>query len=786
MISDSFSRRIGEVMTGRPWLVIILTVLVVMAATSGARLLGFTTDYRAFFGETNPQLEAFDELENTYNKSDNAMIILAPKSGEVFTPEVLAAVEDLTERAWQLPYSTRVDSLTNFQHSYAEGDDMIVEDLVVDAGSLDAAELDRIKKIALSEPRLVGQIVSDRAHVTGVNVTVQLPGINDAVEVPEVVAAARETIEEIKAAHPNIDVHLTGIVMMNNAFAEASENDMKTLIPMTFLMILLSLGFLLRGWTGTFATFWVILLSIMTTMGMTGWVGITLTPASANAPVIILTMAVADAVHVLVSFFAEFRAGKTKREAMIESIRINLQPIFLTTLTTAIGFLSMNFSDSPPFQDLGNMVAMGVVAAFFLSLTVLPALMMVLPVKTPTGTTIGSRYMEKFAEFVIASRSKLLIIMGFIIVVLVAFIPKNDLNDVFTEYFDDRIEFRRASDFADQNLSGLYRFDYSLRAGSSGAVNDPEFMNQVEKFANWYREQPGVVFVSSYTDMLKRLNRNMHADDEKYYAVPEERELAAQYMLLYEMSLPYGLDLNNQIDVDKSATKMSVSSRTMSVTEVLEMEERTQAWLAENAPLIKAEGSGPPVMFSHITRRNINGMLVGTTIALILISLILIVALRSWKMGFISLVPNLVPAGMAFGTWGLLVGQVGLGESVVTGMTLGIVVDDTVHFLSKYLRARREKGLDAQDAVRYAFKTVGMALWVTSFVLVAGFLILTYSSFKLNANMGLMVSITIVFALIADFLFLPPLLMKLEDKKNADAKKSDNDVRGSDAAGAAV
>ncbi len=782
MISDNFSRRVGEIMTGRPWLVIVLALLLVGVASSGARLLGFTTDYRAFFGETNPQLEAFEELENTYNKSDNAMFILAPKSEDVFTPQVLLAVEDITERAWQLPYSTRVDSLTNFQHSYAQGDEMIVEDLVIDSGALDAAELDRIKKIALSEPRLVGQIVSDRAHVTGVNVTVQLPGVNDAVEVPEVVTAARAMIEEVKAAHPDIDIHLTGIVMMNNAFAEASEHDMKTLIPLTFLMILVSLGFLLRGWTGTFATFWVILLSITTTMGMTGWIGITLTPASANAPVIILTMAVADAVHVLVSFFAEMRSGKAKREAMIESIRINLQPVFLTTVTTAIGFLSMNFSDSPPFQDLGNMVAMGVVAAFFLSLTLLPALMMVLPVKTPRGSTFGSRLMERFAEFVIRSRTQLLWIMGAIILVLIAFIPKNELNDVFTEYFDQRIEFRRASDFADQNLSGLYRLDYSLRAGDSGAVNDPEFMQQVENFANWYREQPGVVFVSSYTDMLKQLNRNMHADDEKFYDVPKERELAAQYMLLYEMSLPYGLDLNNQIDVDKSATKMSVSSRTMSVNEVLATEERAQAWLAANAPLIKAEGSGPPVMFSHITQRNIKSMIGGTTIALFLISLILVVALRSLKMGLVSMVPNLVPAGMAFGMWGLLVGQVGLGESVVTGMTLGIVVDDTVHFLSKYLRARRENGLSAPDAVRYAFKTVGMALWVTSFVLVAGFLILTYSSFKLNSNMGLMVAITIVFAVIADFLFLPPLLMKLEEKLNGKAKKTDTGVGNADTA----
>ena len=232
------------------------------------------------------------------------------------------------------------------------------------------------------------------------------------------------------------------------------------------------------------------------------------------------------------------------------------------------------------------------------------------------------------------------------------------------------------------------------------------------------------------------------------------------------MSLPYGLDLNNQINVDKSATRVNISIETISVTELLALERRAQAWLAENAPDLVAEGTGPSMMFSHIGLRNIKSMLFGTTVALVLISLILILALRSLKMGLVSLVPNLVPAATAFGAWGLLVGEVGLGLSIVTGMTLGIVVDDTVHFLSKYLRARRERGLAPTDAVRYAFRTVGTALWVTSIVLMAGFLILSLSAFKLNGEMGLLTSITIGLALVADFLFLPPLLMKLEEKYN--------------------
>jgi predicted RND superfamily exporter protein len=179
------------------------------------------------------------------------------------------------------------------------------------------------------------------------------------------------------------------------------------------------------------------------------------------------------------------------------------------------------------------------------------------------------------------------------------------------------------------------------------------------------------------------------------------------------------------------------------------------------------DGASPTLMFSNIGARNIKSMLLGTTVALILISLILIFALRSVKIGLLSLIPNLIPAALAFGLWGIMVGQIGLALSVVTGMTLGIVVDDTVHFLSKYLRARREKGLNSQDAVRYAFNTVGLALVVTSLVLAAGFFVLTFSAFQLNSNMAIMTAVTIVFAIVADFLLLPPLLMALDGKEHS-------------------
>ena len=199
--------------------------------------------------------------------------------------------------------------------------------------------------------------------------------------------------------------------------------------------------------------------------------------------------------------------------------------------------------------------------------------------------------------------------------------------------------------------------------------------------------------------------------------------------------------------------------------EMRELDARAQAWLAENAPAMAAPGTGLSLIFSYISESNINSMLLGSTLALVVISFILIFALRSFRIGLISLIPNLVPAAMAFGLWGYISGDVGLAIAVVVAMTLGIVVDDTVHFLSKYLRARRENGLDPFEATRYAFSTVGMALWVTSITLVAGFGALAFSGFKVNADMGLLSAVTIAMALIADFLFLPTLLMKLDTRR---------------------
>jgi hypothetical protein len=744
-----------------PILVILASLLLVALAVPGAQHLVFKSDYRVFFGEDNPQLNAYEAIQKIYSKSDNVAFIIAPKDGRVFTGERLEAIRELTEASWQIPYSTRVDSITNYQYSYADGDELIVEDLALEPLAMDAATLERVRDIAVNEPLLRNKLISPQAHVTVVNTTVQLPGINPVQEVPEVAAKVHELSDRFVAGHPDLTVHLSGLVMMNNSFAEASLNDSATLVPVMFLIVILTIGLLLRTITGTFSTVLVIIFSIAATMGIAGWTGFYLTGPSASAPTMILTLAVADCIHILTTLFHEMRLGVEKRQAILDSLRINYQPIFLTSITTAIGFLSMNFSDSPPFRDLGNLVALGVMLAFVFSVTLFPALLALLPLKVKPHRARGDRMLH-FADFVVRGRRWLLPATSLVMLSVMLFLPQNQLNDDFVKYFDTSVPFRQATDFMQENISGMTTMEISIDSGKSSGINDPAFLDKLERLSDWLRAQPETDHVNTLSDTLKRLNRNMHGDDPTWYRLPDSQELAAQYLLLYEMSLPYGLDLNNQLNVDKSSTRLVATFENLTSNGQIELEQRIRHWLELNLPEYRVDIASPSLMFAHIGQRNIQSMLLGVTLALVLISLLLGIALRSIRFGLISLLPNLTPAAVGFGAWYFIDGQVGLALSVVAGMTLGIVVDDTVHFLSKYLRARRERNANPHEAVRYAFSNVGRALWITTLVLVCGFMVLAQSTFKLNADMGLLTALTILIALAIDFLFLPPLLMKLD------------------------
>ena len=755
-------RYIEFVLRRRWWVVAGAFVLLALMAAGGDRVV-VANDFRQLLGKDNPELGALNALEETYAASNTVLVAITPRDGSVFTRRTLGAIEELTEAAWKTPHSSRVDSLTNYNHTYAEGDDLVVERLVDGADALSDEDLQRIEKIALNEPELVGRLVSHDGRVAALAVSFVKADDQTAivVEVPDYMNAV---LDEFRTNYPNHGFYLTGDIILNRTTAAAMEEGVESTLPIGFLLVLVCTALLLRSLFGVLVIVMMMFFGVLITIGFAGWTGLVLSPLTSAVPVVVMVLAVAHSVHFITGVLLAMGRGMSRHGAVAESLRSNAWPVFLASATTTIGFLSLNSSDSPPIQVMGNLSAFGVFSIYIFSMTLLPALLSILPLRPRLTGSTRSAFFERFGIFVVERRKMLLWSGVALSAVLVTGIPRNEFSDDWTKAFDERYQFRRDTDFIIRNLTGLNSLEYSLDAGRPDGITDPEYLRKVEAFAEWAGNQAEVTHVRAFSDTMKRLNKNMHGDDPDEYRLPDDAELASQYLLLYELSIPFGADLNDRIDIAKSSTRMTVTVADLPARYMRDLDQRAQSWIDSNTPGLASGASGLSMVFAYLAQRNLENMLRGIIIGMALISFILIWVFRSMRLGLISLVPNFVPPALVFGLWGYTIGQISLAATITTIIAFGIIVDDTIHYMTKYLKGRQD-GLSDGEAVRYAFRTTGRALFATSTALAAGFVVFAFSGYEGVWILGLMVSMMVVLGIIVDFLLLPPLLMALDRRK---------------------
>ena len=739
----------------------IVTMLMAFAIFAGIPNLKLDTDGRVFMAADNPDKILLDKFEQEFAKDDNLAIIVVPKDGEVFKPETLGAIGAMTEDLWNLPYVRLVNSITRFQNTYADGDMMVVEDLVPEPSMVTIEEAAAAKTAALDRIEIRNSLINEDGSATAISVIFRLPGIDLVSEIPDINAEFEPLLEQYRADYPDITFKASGSVAISQAFATASQKDGETLTPAMLLSMLLIVGLLLRSATGSLLILILAALSALVSLGALGWTHIPINSATAVAPLMVITLAVASSVHVLSSVRQTMLETADRTIWARRALTDHGLGISVAVFTTAIGFLSLNFSISPPFRQLGNMVAGGMIGVWVFTMFLLPGLICWVPIRQKRDEASVDRLMVALAEFVIRHQRRLLLGIPVIIIGFGAGISQIKLEDDFLRYFDESFETRQATDLYETKLGGLNVLEYSVDTGEENGINSVAYLKKLDDLSAFLRAQPEVSHIRSLSDTIKRLNMNMNGDDSAFYQIPESDEEASQFLFLYEMSLGYGMDLTDQINVDRSSTRVSAFVGYATTRQLIALDEKIQTWFDTNAPELKSPVTGQTHVYTMISARDVPSMLRGTTLALVFISFVIFLVLRNLKLGIVSLAPNLLPAMMGFGLWGYMVGNVTLAVSIVVAMTLGIVVDDTVHFMLKYANARK-RGESAEDSVRQAFKSVGMALTVTSLGLVVGFAILGQSGFAVNRDMARLTAITLSFALFVDFLFLPPLLMFLD------------------------
>lgn len=829
-ISPNIPKWLAATLARPKWVIAACLVLCLVCALGFLRL-ALTADYRVFFSEDNPQLKAFEDQETRFLKSDSAVFGI---KGDIFTVEAIQLIADITAAAEKIPYSQRVESLTNFRvASYGviakkdpdanltpeqiaadaataaadaaflaeEGEELdeeesvdgeewededweedipdveygvIIRKLLPNDTQVTPAVVAKLKEQALAEPAVMGQLVSTKEfnHQAAVISTIlQMPGEDLSREVPEVTEAARKVLADFRprAEKLGIELYELGIIPFNQTLMETTYHDLMYLFPFSVGAMMLALLFLLHGFRPMLITGCVILASVVVAVGFACGVGLVFNTVTAVSPIIIMTLAIAHSVHLFVNFHQALNEqGTSAQHALGRALELNLQPVTLTSLTTVIGFLSLNFSDAPPFREMGNIVALGVAASWFFAIVLLPALVQVLGVGDKIKEDKPSPMMDNLGAFVVRRRHPLLIVMLAICIPVIIMAPQNRINDVFREWFGMSNDVRQGMEFSLNHVGGLEILHYTLDSGKKDGIKEPEYFQAVAKLETWLKEkkQKEVHHVNSYVPLLKRLNTAFNEDKPGFYKLPDSQALASNYITFYNSNQPKGHSAKTIWDNEKRSTRFSIVIKRLESAEIKRLDREILAYIKKELPALSTPGaSGISMMFAELGYRNVMQMLKGTLLALLLISLILVIALKSLRIGLISMIPNLIPASLGFGVWYFLSGEINLAIATVMGMTMGIVVDDTIHFLSKYNRARHQGGLSSPDAVRYSFHQVGQALWATSIVLVGGFLVLGFSDFLPTQDIGFLTAIIIGLALFADFLLLPPLLMLIDRKR---------------------
>ncbi|MEO1723797.1 MAG: MMPL family transporter [Pseudomonadota bacterium] len=758
------ARTLSHLLISWRWSLFVASCLCLFPGANGLRDITFSTDSRAFFGEDNPDYRALRKLEDTYSYPTKMLIVIAADGDTAFTPDILTALRDATEKAWALPYVLRVDSVANFNRSYAEGDEVFVEPLIAQDVPITSDMAKQIARLAMDIPELKGRALAEDGRTVSIGISLA-PSDTSRTAYRAIQAEFDAFRDRLQERLPDTRVLMTGGIMGSLAFADASARDLRVVLPYATAAVLALLALGLGSLSGVVASAAVLATSAIMTLGISAMAGIELAPGNSSGVLAVVVLMAATCMHIAMIFLQGIDRGLDRREAVAFTYQKNLMPVGLTNLTTTFGFICLNFADAPPLQDLGNMVAIGILSGWVFSMTLMPAILLLLPApRRPRRQWLPAALSAAVAASVARRR---LIIPAFLALTAICLmsLPFLRFNDDFVRYFDEAEPFRAEAEVIEDRLGGLRSLQFSFESQETGGIFAPDFLRQMEAFETWLMAQEPVGSVSSLLQPIRRLNKNLNGGDPAFERVAATAEANAQLLLFYELNLPVGQDVNSLISVDRTRTVLSVSLDLETSTELRAFAETAEAWLRSDTSEIAVRSTGSSLTFARVSQTNGAMMLIGTVVVLLIVSASLLFTLRDRRLGAISIVPNLLPAILAFGIWGLFLRDLNLGSTVVTVMTFGIVVDDTIHLLVAYQRARRAGG-EAEESAVEAIRTVGPAITFTSITIIVGFLFVASSGFAINQHLGLLTAIVIGAAYLADLIFLPALLVQLESKRN--------------------
>ena len=754
--------RLINFLLSQRYLLATLAIVIGGTISLGALKTTINSSDDSILSEDDPYRLEVAQVNKDFPPSTSVVFAFMSPEGNVFNMDMLQAMEDLTDRYTDVESAVSVASLINRRLNAVDADIHKRDYLLPELNTLTARDLVNIQEIGLADKDLTQSMLSPEGDMALAVIKFRATSEEQETQlrIAKTIIDLRDSLRE---QYPEQNIYVLGRILFEYDSYNAQVNDAKYLFPIVMLTILGLMYFCLRSLSFALAIAAVSVMSVGLTVGTVGWAQVPFNQISNMGPLVVFMIAMADSIHLVSVYLQGLQKSLSKLEALRESLRVNIQPVTLATVTTAMGFLSLNYCASPGIYGFGNVVAIGVVWAFLVTFTLLPALILLLPVKKVPKPLGVKSFINIVAKLVTNNSKQLFWGSLLLIVVTFAMLPLNKVDFDRFSFVDKDSDFHTVISALAEKIGNDQSLVYSINSGEYYGITEPEFLRKIETFSLWLEEQPQTSFVTSYTGFLKNRNMAENDNDPAWEVLPEDNLQIIDYLVGYQLVQEIEPQLEPIFNTEYSAIRMVVGTSNLSNAQLLEFSDRIETWIALNMdPAYDVMHGDNSILYARLNKMITLQLMEGFTLSFLLITATLLVGLKSVRYGMLSIIPNLFPATIVFGIWGLLVGELSPYILMLFSISIGLVVDDSVHVLSKYIVARR-KGEPPEVAVLYSLDKAGSAITITTLSLAVGTFILVLSNTFYYQNVALLLTPIIIVALLLDLLFLPPLLVRFDN-----------------------
>ena len=729
----------------------ILVVLIIILTMISGLFINMDLDntISAWFSKDDPISINYNNFRDTFE--GGRYLIVAVKSENLFSSEVLAYIKAKTESLKDLDLAKRVHSIANANKVVGTGEGIVITPLLED---LEDADTRDIETYALNDELFRDYLVSEDGTLSAIVI------VFDELKPQQIVAVIDEVESILDEERPKgVETFLAGGIMLNHEFNKVTKQN-ETIMPILGLILVLVMTYILfRSVPKNIIVISVIALSLCWTLGFYSMMGYTYNAVSGLIIPLIVVLSIANTIHII-EYYDEIRKENNRRTSYLVTVQYITIPCFITSITTSFGLLSLSVSPISAVQHFGITSAAGIMFAFIISIVLVPFLLTLFP----SRAKVHHRHWGHMLAGIFHINERRYWLILFVTVVCIVFfgfgVKKVAIETNELEWFPKDSDVYINSMILDKHLAGVGSLELILE-GEEDVLQDPEVLSKIDKLSEEIQQIPEVKKIISLTNYVKAVNRALNANDPAAYTVPDSKELIAQEILLFSFSASGTEELERVTNMDYSKGRIAIKIKYTSSqkTRALISQVEEKALRTFSGTDVKVSLTGGSHLFSMLDKYIVESQIKTFSLAFLLVIGILFAVFRSLKYGLLCILPNLLPITMILGIMGWCSINLNVGTVMIASVALGICADDTIHFLSRFKKEFSLKDQSMGKALRKTTIFVGRAVIFTSLISIGGFSVVVISNFRPAKDFGLLLSITLLLALICDMFVLPASMM---------------------------